>query len=585
MYERFMKKYGRAIDNADERKMLYVIYKMRNITLICALLSWLAFVLSALFVIDTDDYEKVGDFILVFALLLISIILAVLFVVFAIELMVKYGKILTRAPQEGETPEVVAYRQKVVAGERRAKKSNVVGTIFLVVGIVVLMAMFACDFAWHPDSDNMSALSFIGIAVFAVCLMIFMFLLAIAKNKAVMKGETVAMQTSDEAAVIDEKNGIKHKYSVRSDKGVQNVSYLLPNRSLYAKFKEAQTKNNKILWIVLVAFSLVFFVAGVIVFRFVSTMENYRGYAFPAFLTIILALDICLQLPYMRKAKKIENLQKQEFEKYPVYAKNAEIFRMYEAHSKFKGKTQLMALAFSMVCGWVLGILFPNKIYSAFSFLFTTVGVFLNAKFVSDLRQKVIPIEKAIDEELDKVRFNVDATSSVSNESVECILTPYTVFFRLKTDLSKFPASTLSVNIGSDIKRADEVSLPCGFTLEIDPESKTIVGVSGKKPTQDEDLSGGEVFVSQSDLCGTLKIDCEGDYPPYCFRNLDFPKKYVYDAEKKIMQFGEADENSTTYRVFNNVYVDLTAEGYLTRLTIVDLSFDGETDAYWLAIT
>lgn len=579
MYERFMKKYGRAIDNADERKMLYVIYKMRNITLICALFSWLAFVLSALFVIDKDDYEKVGDFILVFALLLISIILAVLFVVFAIELMVKYGKILTRAPQEGETPEVVAYRQKVVAGERRAKKSNVVGVISLAVGIVVLIAMFACDVARHPNSDSMSIETVIGIAVFAVCFAIFMFSLVISKNKAATRGETIEMQTEDEAAAIDEKNGIKHKYSVQSDKGVQNVSYLLPNRSLYAEFKAAQTKNNKILWITVVAFSLIFVAACAIVFYCVPTARDYRGYSFPAFVTVFFVLDICLQVPYVRKTNKIENLQKQEFEKYPVYAKNAEIFRMYEEHSKFKGKTQLIALALSMVCGWVLGILFPNKIHSVLAVLFTTVGVFLNVKFVSDLRQKVIPIEKAIDEELDEVRFKVDITSSVSNERVECISTPYTVFFQSQKGLPKFLTTTLSVNIGAENKRADEVSIPCGFWLEIDPESKTIVGVSGKKPTQDEDLSGGEISVPESDLCGTLKIDCEGGYPPYCNRNLDFPKSYVYDAEKKIIQFGEADETATTYRIFNNVYVDLTAEGCLTRLTIVDLSFDDETVA------
>ena len=78
----------------------------------------------------------------------------------------------------------------------------------------------------------------------------------------------------------------------------------------------------------------------------------------------------------------------------------------------------MICLAFAIVIGWVLGVLFPYGAWSLFAFLPILIFIVFNNKMVKDMRQKVIPIENEIDRQ-NAVREDACADIDVGENAVD----------------------------------------------------------------------------------------------------------------------------------------------------------------------
>ena len=121
------------------------------------------------------------------------------------------------------------------------------------------------------------------------------------------------------------------------------------------------------------------------------------GYPLPVMFTLLFGGTSLLSVCTGGKLKEIESEQKRELESNPEYAKNLEWYNLNDNFHKFNGKIYYICLAFAIVLGWVLAILFPYDAWSLFAFLPILIFIVFNNKMVKDMRQKVIPIENEID--------------------------------------------------------------------------------------------------------------------------------------------------------------------------------------------
>ena len=404
MFEKFFTKYARAVSDDIERARLYKLYCAKTIARISFFILCIAIIAESLMFSDwmaegTNDVP----FIVFGFTLLFWFAAAIASLALWIRFRSTYRKILSREPSETDMPEVVSYRQKIREEKKSNKKAMLFSIVLLIASIVFMIVAVGVDVVQNPDSDDLGIWSNVGIGVFAVCLFVFFMSLFFLQYKKAAEGNTVEMQTAEEAKAIDAAQGREHKYSLQEDKNAQTYRYLFPNEELCRQAESARKKMTKATRISVVASCVIGITVNLIFFSSYVFDWQLQGYAYPVFMTILFAGVLVGTLPYKRQINALEKRQKLELETCPEFEKNLAIYRKYEAFSKVKGKVLDIFYLSALILSYVLAAIFPNKLWSVLPVaILLLIGLALNFKFVTDLRKEVRCIEEEIDREREK---------------------------------------------------------------------------------------------------------------------------------------------------------------------------------------
>lgn len=396
MLQKLFVKYARAVADEGERRALFRLY--------CAMF-WTAavfFALSAAVVIESfllPEEAESGMPYLIFAVSgLLWLTMGVAALVTALVFRAEYKKILKRAPSAGEMPEIAAYRSKVQAGYSRRRKVTAPLVVLLLAGAAVMIALIIADVVLYPEAESLTALGYAGIVVFGLCALIFTLVWMFSEMKRSLNGDAAEMQTAEEARAIDAAQGRKHGYSLREDKNAQSYRYLFPDEELRreaeALRKRQQTAVMRVVFVLAVAVGAV--LMAVMAIPSLDALFP-QGFYIPVAFTLLFAAAIAVSLPALKKFGALEKRQKARLEEVPEYAVHLEIYRKYEAFSKFKGKAIWLFFAAALLLGYVLAAVFPDEVWSLTAVIPLLAGLWVNNALVASLRKEVLPLEAKID--------------------------------------------------------------------------------------------------------------------------------------------------------------------------------------------
>ncbi len=399
MFENRFAKYARAISDEAERKWLYKKYVAKNIALIIFYALCLIFIVAA---IALDDRLEVTDIVLI-ALFSAWVISGIVTLCLWLTFKRAYKAIINRPATQGETPEVTAYRQKVVQDKRSNFKKLWWAWLVFGVCVVAFIACMVMEAIENPDGDYLTVWGNIGFWVLlagALTLVLAYILNSALKQQ---QGKLFEQQTAQEAEVIDRAQGRKVKYNILSDVNAREekmYEYLFPNTELRAEANRERKRRTKIIIVgsiiitVIAAAAFVLLICSEYLFG-----KNIFAYACPVVLTVVFGGIIILSLATGGRLKAIEKRQNAELEANPTYAKNLEWYRLYKGFYKFKGRIILIFVAAGIALSWVLCVIFPSSWWSVLSVVPMVVGLALNNIFVKDMRKKALVIEREIDEQ------------------------------------------------------------------------------------------------------------------------------------------------------------------------------------------
>ena len=189
--------------------------------------------------------------------------------------------------------------------------------------------------------------------------------------------------------------------------------YLFPNEELRERAHAERKRRSKIMTPIIIILGVMSIAALVVFLRF-----GLMGYPLPVMFTLLLGGTALLSACTGGKLKAIESEQKRELESKPEYSKHLEWYNLNYNSQKIITKIYYICLAFALVIGWVLGVLFPYDAWSLFAFLPILIFIAVNNKMVKDMRQKVIPIENEIDRQ-NAVREDACADTDVGENAVD----------------------------------------------------------------------------------------------------------------------------------------------------------------------
>ena len=397
MFENLFAKYARAISDENKRRELYAMYRLKIISLAIFLVLSIAMLVET-FVFDPITDPKLLD--IAFAVfgvtMLLWLVSAAVWLVCAIKFRLRYRAILNAPASAGEMPEVVSYRAKVRAG-RKLTKPVIAGIIALVAGGAFLIFAIFYDTFTSPDSQELGFLTNIAIYIFAVCFAAFLLLIFFSEYSKASAGRTTEMQTESESAAIDAASGRVHRYSLKSDKNAQSYRYLFPDESLRGEAEVVKARMQKFTTIAAMSSAIASLVlCGVLFAPFICAFE-WSGYSVPIVITVITIAVVCAVIPFVKSLKRLEEEQKLQLESNPDFSLNLQIYRLYEAYSKGKGRVIYIFYALAAVLSYVLAALFPRTMLSLVGIIPLFIGIALNYVFVSQLRKSCLPIEEQID--------------------------------------------------------------------------------------------------------------------------------------------------------------------------------------------
>lgn len=423
MFKNSFAKYARAVCDEGERRGLYRLFCIKQIARLILLILSVIVLAELLILGDAISAEDSYAIIIFGVTLIVWFAVAIATVVFWLVFRSVYNGILKRPVSQNEPPEVAEYRQKTLQNnEKSAGKSRICAAL-LILGFVALVGFIAADVALHPDTDDMGYFSLIGIIIFGACVLAYLFVRIYAESKR----QKFEKQSDDEAAQIDSLQGREHVYSLQNDKNTDSIFYLIPNPVLRERCERERSKYGKIVVISAIISALVAAVIIAVVFSGLVFDFNISGYATPFFIFMAFAAASLSGIGCQRRISVIEKQQREEFLTNPEYAKNAQIYAMYENYGKLKGKTILICTVASLIISLILGILFPTEPWSLLTLILIIAGIILQNKFLSDLRKSVIPIEREIDTEL-----SAKQAALSSNDDIFTIDNP--ALTRLKND-------------------------------------------------------------------------------------------------------------------------------------------------------
>lgn len=397
MIEKWFAKYARAVSDDRERERLYK--KFRAKTVVSTIFSVLFIVMIALAYVFEPYIEQEWALIIMTVIIFAWIGFGIANMCLWISFRRTYNLIIHRSAYSGEMPEVTAYRQKVVDDKKSTfKKLWWAWVIFgiCIVGFIVCMVMETIQ---NPDGEEFGVWEMVSFFVLLAGSLTIAFAYIIHNIIQQQQGKTFEQQTEYEVNAIDKAQGRKHEYDLQADPNLQTYKYLFPNKQLYAeaegirkKYFKATTIGITVLSVISVVVVLLLQVPGIL------SGNTVPSYVVPLVFTLLCGSVILFSLPMNNKLTAVEKKQKAELASNPAYALNLQWYSLYEKFQKFKGKVLPILLAFSMVLGWVLAIIFPDSAWVLLMFIPMVGGLFIHNKFVKELRQEAIPIEREIDE-------------------------------------------------------------------------------------------------------------------------------------------------------------------------------------------
>lgn len=542
MFQKAFTKYARAVSDGYERNRLYKLFVARQLCAFFYLALCIAVIVAALLLDDAISQEKTAP-ILIFGLIITlwffgMIATIVLFLVFRSA----YRKILDRAPSENEMPEVTSYRQKTRAANKSLWKAMRWSVALLVAGIAFLLAAIVTDVIQHPESEEPSVLSMVGIVIMGVCALVFALTLMFTQMKRTAAGKTAEMQTEQESKRIDEAQGRKHTYSIAEDNNAQTFRYLFPNPIYFEKMQTLSKKQMNVTILSLIFSMIAGFAVFVLFFSPWVFDWELIGFAFPVFETIVFLGALLPMIPILRRQNALEKMQKEELETYPIYAKNLELYRKYDKFCKVKAKTPFLMYFASVALGYGLAIAFPHSSWSLFAVAPLFAGIISNNVLLSALRRQARPLEDEIDRfrAAVKFRFSEDDPARYQNKKAA---------------------------LGAD------GTLTCRFVFW---DGLFSFGIDGAKRIAEITppalrLAERKVLASPENITvGGLYLDGEDAYPEIYKQELPLARNLFYDPDRKLLQVGEQTPGAV-YKIFQNVLVQLTDEGAIGCILFSDI--------------
>lgn len=402
--------YARAVFDAGERNRLRKIYRLRNAMGIAYLIACVAVIAEALllerYIVRPEPNTAVMICFGITLLCWSAFGIAGLIYVFLFAR--RYRAILAREAYPEEPPEVTAYR----AEQRAARKSLRPAVLFCVACGAAAVLLIGVESWRYPDKETFGLLSYIGIALMLVgALSTFFYAIVVNRRRADSR------VTNADLRKIDTAQGRTPKYALENDRNLQSLKYFFPFPELRAEAETIRKKYTKALLIGLITGVVAALIAFFVLFSDWLLPVRISGYAYPAALGFLFAEVLFWTFPFARRMNKLEKRQRAAMENDPAFANNTEIYRRYEKHAKGKGRVLYVCLLLSFAVGLMLAICFPDSLVSAAAVLFVPVGLFLNNKFVADLRKSVIPLEEAIDAQEAEAAQTSETAESIPQEA------------------------------------------------------------------------------------------------------------------------------------------------------------------------
>ncbi|MBO8423768.1 MAG: hypothetical protein IAB16_01910, partial [Firmicutes bacterium] len=329
-----------------------------------------------------------------------------------------FNGIISRAPASDELPAVNEYRAKTFAAAKARNGSRKAGVAVIISGVVLMILLIVIDTIQAPESEDFGPACVAGIIVGIIFTVAGIFILTFSKQR-ISSGDGAAANGRNVEEIIDDAQGRKQGYSLQTDANLQSLKYLFPNPELRGKAEELRRKQSKHTTVALIVSTFAGLLTALLFFSsLVLSVGAPHGYGVPFFVTLVFVAVFCTVLPSAVQLDRLEKLQKKELDENPEYALNRKIYAEYEAHSKIKGKVLPIAYCLSIIAGFAIAAALPDRLWSLCSVIPLMAGLYLNSFFVTQLRKKVIPIEREIDEkEAAAACVHVPADYSVSVES------------------------------------------------------------------------------------------------------------------------------------------------------------------------
>ena len=142
MIRKMFEQYSRVVPNGLKRERLYKKYRSKVAAQILFVVFSLAFIIETFAMADAIIAEN-GTAMAVYALTMILWIVSVVWAIIAVvRFRVAYSAALNAPPEEGEMPEISAYRGKVADEKRATLKKTGWALALLIAGIVVFLALW-----------------------------------------------------------------------------------------------------------------------------------------------------------------------------------------------------------------------------------------------------------------------------------------------------------------------------------------------------------------------------------------------------------------------------------------------------------
>lgn len=392
-------RYSRVISDEYERKAMFRLYCAKVAVYAAFIFLAVVFLIEILVFTEESSPEVLDAFFAVYGVTMFLVCATgIASLVLSIKFKKAYKRIIERAPLDGEMREVTEYRARENANAKDLRKPRRAGMLAIVVGLIAMITLVVLDAINNPDSDDFGALGIAGIVVGIAFVVAGMMIFVFTGQRAVSTAKPASYATENADEVIDRAQGREYRYSLQNDSNLQSLKYLFPNPELRWKAEELRRKQGKSITVALIISTFAGLLTVLLFFSsLIPSVGAPSGYGVPFFVTLVFVAVICSALPYGVKLDKLEKLQKKELEENPEYALNLKIYREYEAHSKIKGKVLPIAYGLSIIAGFAIAAALPDKLWSLCCVIPLIAGLYLNTRFVTQLRKKVIPLEREID--------------------------------------------------------------------------------------------------------------------------------------------------------------------------------------------
>lgn len=552
MLEKKFAKYARAVSDDKERQYLFRKFKIKTVVSIIFYILCVVVIVAALVL----ENRMAQDWVMITmgAVVLIWLGVAIANLCLWLSFRAKFKEIINRPAAANEMPEITEYRAKCVKDKQSAFAKLWWAWLIFFICVAVFLAFITVETIKNPDSEQFGVWGGAAIAVLfagAMVLACAYFVYTLTKQQ---KGKSLEQQTAGEATAIDAAQGRKSEYSLEEDTNLRSYKYLFPDGKIRAEVESVRKKYSKTISFSMIGLAVIALTAVILLMCSEKLGKNISGYAFPVAVTLIFVWVALFSIPANAKLKALEKKQAEELRSNPEYSENAKLYELYVDFSRFKGKVYVIFIVLGIALGWVLAALFPTKAWALLAIVPMMIGLFINNFLVKNLRQKAVLIEKEIDLKVHDVRFFIEEGGA---DGETCI---YYDGDSLMSKGGYQGGITLSLE-GTNI------------SLEVEEGSNRVVNFSSIMimPEEFSEIPDKETAIPQDKLEGTLFARLGEGLTGGTWQRIAFTGSDFYDRRNKIYLVGEFDCAKPCYKIFTNVYVQLSEEGVLQAVAFTDI--------------